>query len=263
MMRVYGFAAVWLAVAVVYGRPSIAQDPRPNETASRVRTAERRQYPAAVIRDECIEFTEVRRGNDSSDFRDCKVSESGQFGAAAGQTYYYALYCLIPSDEPDNGRCADDSFAARYYKSRALAIFTRDRSADNVQLLFERATPDIGTLLYKKPEIIQSPAGTLLYLPIMVDGTGAGNESEYYQLGTTGWESIDASEWLKDLQQRIPGGLQIWKGVWPNVESMQAEAGLYRDGDANCCPTGGTARIQLAIRSRQFIIDSVVIDKAR
>jgi hypothetical protein len=85
MRRVYGFVVTCLAAGVVYGATS--QDPRPNEAASRVRAAERRQYPAALIRDECIEFTELRRG---SDFRECKVSESGQFGEAGGQTYYYA-----------------------------------------------------------------------------------------------------------------------------------------------------------------------------
>ncbi|MFN7992580.1 MAG: hypothetical protein U0Q18_03220 [Bryobacteraceae bacterium] len=44
---------------------------------------------------------------------------------------------------------------------------------------------------------------------------------------------------------------------------MPAEAGLYREGDANCCPTGGTARTQLAIRSNRFEIESITIDDPR
>ena len=121
-------------------------------------------------------------------------------------------------------------------------------------------TSDIGTVYYEKPEIVHNINGTLLDLPIAVDGTGHGNESEYYIREASKWELIESEAWLKDLQTRIPLNLQSWKGAWPNLNTMQAQVSLYRDGDGNCCGTGGTARVRLAIRSRQFVIDSVDIE---
>ena len=103
----------------------------------------------------------------------------------------------------------------------------------------------------------------VLNLPIAWEGTAHGNDSEYYIREAGKWERIEAEEWLKELRTRIPPGLEIWKGVWPKLETMEAEAGLYRGGDSNCCPSGGVARIRLAIRSRQFVIDSVVAETGR
>jgi hypothetical protein len=42
---------------------------------------------------------------------------------------------------------------------------------------------------------------------------------------------------------------------------MTVSAGLYRDGDANCCPTGGTAFIELTIKDDQLKIKSLEFNK--
>jgi hypothetical protein len=215
------------------------------------------------IRNQCLEFTELKRGDEPSDLRDCRVSEFGEFGSTDGQTYYYALYCLIPNYAPDEGQCNDGSFNASYHRQRGLAIFVHDASSSNARLLFERVAGDIESLRYEQPQIIRAAAGTLLYLPVAVDGTGHFNESEYFLRDRGAWEPVEAEKWLEDLRRRIPAGLEIWKGVWPNLQTMKAVAGLYSSGDANCCPTGGTARIGLAIRSRHVVIQSLVVEKAQ
>jgi hypothetical protein len=256
-MRAEMFA---VSLIVLFGKLLMAQSAEP---PSRQNTIDRRQFSMALIRNQCIEFTEVKRGNEPDDLRDCRVSEFGEFEAIDGQTYYYALYCLIPNDATDKGQCGDLSFSALYHRHRGLAVFTQDRSSGDIRLLFERVSNDIGALIYEKPQIISGRDRTLLYLPIALDGTGNGNESEYYLREKGKWEPIESQGWLSDLQSRIPAGLQIWKGVWPKLDTMEAEAGLYRKGDANCCPTGGTALIRLAIRSRQFVIDSVAFESDR
>jgi hypothetical protein len=111
-----------------------------------------------------------------------------------------------------------------------------------------------------KPEIIRNQFGTLLYLPIRVDGTGHMNESEYYVRQNGKWERIDSESWRSDLGKRIPPGLELWKGVWPDLHTMRAEAMLYRSNDANCCPSGGIARIRFSIRAKKFVLQSVVVD---
>jgi putative endonuclease len=254
-----GFSTV--CVVVLCGGMATAHSPRVAQPARSNSANGNRQFSLNVIRDRCLDFTDVKQGSGPSDFRECRVSEFGEFGVVDGETYYYALYCLIPSYTTEKGECGDDSFIARYHRARGLAVFVRNPSRENARLLFERVDPEIGTVYYEKPEIVHNPAGTLLYLPVAIDGTGRGNESDYYLRETGEWVPLETAAWLAALLKRIPAGLEIWKGVWPDLRTMRAEAGLYRAGDANCCPTGGVARVRLAIRSRQLVIDSVVIDK--
>jgi hypothetical protein len=223
-----------------------------------------RQFSLAAVRSGCIDFTDVKRGNDPSDLRDCRVSEFGEIGSVDRETYYFAIYCLIPNDAQDRGTCGDASFSARYYERRGLAVFAGAPSSQSVRLVFERAGGEPGLLVYpRKPEIIRSGAVTLLHLLIAIDGTANGNASEYFVREGTQWHPIESESWLADLRQRIPAGLQIVKGVWPDLKTMQADAALYREGDANCCPTGGTARVRLAIRMHRLVIDSVVMQDRR
>jgi len=213
-------------------------------------------FSMATIRDRCIAFDQLKEGRD---YRECRVSEFDEIGTVDSERYYYAIYCLMAPDAA--GRCGGESAEARYYRERAVAIFTRRVSSERAQLMFARADEDLGIFSYEKPRFVQTPAGLVLEIPIVVDGTGHGNATEYYLRASGAWMPIESEAWTADLQKRLPDGLQIWKGVWPDLGTMSAETGLYRDGDANCCPTGGTARIHLAIRERRFVIDSLVIDR--
>lgn len=218
-------------------------------------------FPLEILRKQCIPFQELKRGNEPDNLRDCRVSEFGEFASLDGETYFYAAYCLIPNYEPDKGTCGDGSFNASYYARRGLAIFV-SAPTGAARLRFERVSGDVGALVYPyKPEIVRSKSGTMLYLPIAVDGTGHGNQSEYFLRENGDWTPIEAESWLKDLVRRLPAGRQVWKGVWPNLHTLEAVAGLYRQGDANCCPSGGKAHIQLAIRSKRFVIDSITFEK--
>jgi hypothetical protein len=51
----------------------------------------------------------------------------------------------------------------------------------------------------------------------------------------------------------------IWKSVWPDFRKMTAETGLYRNGDANCCPTGGRALIALKVEQNRLVATDIKI----
>lgn len=203
----------------------------------------------------CEGFLERNR---ISDIADCAVSESGAIGAIAGRTYHYALFCLVP-DYATEKKCA----AASYYNDRGLAVFYQDKGNRQQMLYMERGDDDIGTNIYAKPELVRNSFGQFLYIPIRVDGTGNFNASEYYLWNDERreWTLLDATSWLKDLQKRLPPGLSIWKGVWPDIATMTAEAGLYHQDDGNCCPTGGIAEITLSLKNNRFMLKSFKIRK--
>jgi hypothetical protein len=217
------------------------------------------QYTPSAIRTQCIDFKTINRGNGEDDYSDCAVSESGEIGNVDGKTYIYAIYCLIPTRSSNDGKCGGRSFTAGYHRARGLAIFVRDSASDDMRLLTQRVDLDLGLYYYEKPEIIRTAAGDIFEIPIVVDGTGHFNESEYYLWENLEWRRLDSMSWLNELSRQIPLGLAMWKGVWPNLTTMEAIAGLYRRDDANCCPTGGEVRVKLAIRSGQFVIESVAV----
>jgi hypothetical protein len=210
--------------------------------------------------EKCIDFSEVKIGTQEWEAAECAVSESGSFGTVEGQTYYYALYCLIPNYSKDKGKCGSDTFAARYHSSRGLAVFVQEGASNTAGLVFERASSEIGAYVYEKPQIIRNGAGTILMLTIRIDGTGSGNASEYYVRKNGQWQRVESESWIVDVRKKIPAGLEIWKGIWPDMQTMTAKAGLYRKGDANCCPTGGEAKITLAIEDNRFVVRSVTVE---
>jgi hypothetical protein len=70
---------------------------------------------------------------------------------------------------------------------------------------------------------------------------------------------VDTTHWEKDLVARLPAGLAVWKGIWPDYRRMQATTGLYRSKDANCCPTGGTADIRLRLEGNRLVLASLKV----
>lgn len=126
--------------------------------AGHTKSAAYEQYSLETIRRECFAFAEVKR----SDLRECKVTEFGEIGIVGKQTYYYAIYCLVPVSAVQAGGCTGDSFNAHYFRARGLAIFVRDPSSgEKFRLHIERVGAEIGIFVYsEKPELIQNPSGT-------------------------------------------------------------------------------------------------------
>lgn len=225
-----------------------------------------RRYFIDTVRAQCIPFTDVAAdAAGRAGYRACAVSGFGDMGVVDGMAYHYAMYCLIPAyaDSAAGTSCGGDSFNAQYHWARGVIVFAGDSGRSDVDVAFERVSAEVGNYIYRAPSIERTDAGTMLYLPIAVDGTGNYNASEYYLRADGEWRRIEAEGWLVELRARLPPGRAIWKGVWPDPRTLRAEAGLYREGDGNCCPTGGTARIQLAIRDARFELVSVEFDPAR
>ncbi|MGR0481306.1 MAG: hypothetical protein ACTFAL_07880 [Candidatus Electronema sp. V4] len=117
--------------------------------------------PVQAIDTGCEAF--IKR-NKIKDVRECTVSETGTIGTVDGQTYDYALYGLDFGDLSASG----------------LSIFFHAASDKQVKLLFDRYNKEnAGSFVYEQPAMATHSFGTLLHVPIRVDGTGHFNESEY------------------------------------------------------------------------------------
>jgi hypothetical protein len=219
-------------------------------------------HTLSAVRERCIPLSNLHQGSGPADYRECAVAAFGDLGIVDGESYFFAVYCLIPNWSPiEDGVCAGDGFNAQRYDSQAVVVFA-GRDSTRLRVEFERAHEEIGLQRYIDPSISDSPAGTLLELPIAMDGTGNYNVSEYYLREDGGWQRIESESWLKDLDAKLPAGLEVWKGVWPDPATLRAKTGLWKEGDGNCCPTGGVAHIQLGIRGRKFVLESLTVAPA-
>jgi hypothetical protein len=223
-----------------------------------------REYRVEEIGAKCVEFEIVKQGKGPFDYRECRVTESGEFGMVDGDRYYYATYCLMPNHAEKESKCGDKSGTGFYNSHRGMVVFERDQLSGNAKVVYRLAGAEIGLLHFrKKPLIVRHGGETLLWLPVTVDGTGHYNDSRYYVWRAGRWERIDGTSWGGDLTRRLPAGLEIWKGIWPDLTTMTAEVGLYRQGDANCCPTGGVARVRLRVGATGLEMESVEFEAAK
>lgn len=113
---------------------------------------------------------------------------------------------------------------------------------------------------YEPPTLNQDG---LLHVEGYTAGTGAFNADLVYRLDDTGmtWQKIDVDSWLASINDFLPPGLGIWKGVDYDFESAwrgySASTSLWRSDDANCCATGGSAVIHFDLGKDSITVDTV------
>ena len=105
----------------------------------------------------------------------------------------------------------------------------------------------------------------VLHQPGYGQGTGVANADRLYQRDpdTGDFIAVDMDQWKDTIGDRLPQGLGIWKGVaydfsrpWAGYEAV---TNLWKDDDANCCPSGGVATIKLEIQDHVLVATDVVL----
>jgi hypothetical protein len=98
--------------------------------------------------------------------------------------------------------------------------------------------------------------GEFLVIPGRYAGTGSFTDDHVFmpRMGR-GWTPIRAGQtedggaapWVGQLIDRLPPGLGIWKGIRIDYTSLTGTTAVWRDGDANCCPSGGELWFRLRV----------------
>ena len=100
---------------------------------------------------------------------------------------------------------------------------------------------------FEAPTIFSTPGGVFVAAKGEQAGTASANADVLFRLDGDHWTEIETESWTQELANQLPVGLGVWKGVdfiWPE---MFASSALWRDDDANCCPTGGQALIDFDV----------------
>jgi hypothetical protein len=122
---------------------------------------------------------------------------------------------------------------------------------------------DFEGVLYEPPVVFRQDDSLYVAVAGRSVGTGSFNVDRLFRWVPNAPEplvQIDNETWLDTLDQHLPPGLSVWKGVAFNYPSLSAETALWRDQDGNCCPTGGQAVIGFEIRGNALVVTDVESD---
>jgi uncharacterized protein len=165
----------------------------------------------------------------------CHVEESGKVGG--GDKLSYQLQGFFDGDLRMNG---------------GAVIF-----AEAAATLSPLLTAFDDTTHYNQPEVVRSAAGTLLWIPGHMEGTGNFNTGRLYIWSDGVWQDVDTKSWQGDMARRFPHGLYAAKGIYPDYRTMTGATPLWRPEDANCCAKGGRATFRLGLKDRRLGLDDL------
>lgn len=190
-------------------------------------------------------------------YKECRLRGVRPAGTAAGQSWFAAEYCLAPNDNEDSGCEAGRSDEGR----NEIAVLVFSRAGAGAPLTLRLDYSDEGGNPFGGVQARDTPSGALLEVAFRLSGTGNLNASAYYLWRHGGWRRLDADAWIEDLQRRLPKGLGVWKGLWPDLERMAVDSPVWKDGDGNCCPSGGSVQVELAVDGDRLVIRSLKIGR--
>ena len=179
----------------------------------------------------------------------CRVRQSGPLGTVGGRRLHYAIYLHLPTAEPadsEEGRQTVLVFAAGPDGRFALQL------ADFRDAVF-----------CAEPVLLARRQGPILQMPCHESGTGNINAEAVFAWRDGAWRALDIQSWTADLARRLPAGLQVWKGVYPDYVGLTARSPLWRPGDGNCCPSGGAARMTFAWQGDRLALRGIRVVRGR
>ncbi|MES2036094.1 MAG: hypothetical protein V4466_18150 [Pseudomonadota bacterium] len=171
----------------------------------------------------------------------CKVESSGP---VPGSAPYGGLFFQL------QGPSSEDGF------TRGVVVLQADRPGflKPVMWNFDGDIP-------APPEVVASPAGPLLIVPSIHGGTGVFNAELIFRPVAGGWRDLEIDAWRKPFDRQLPAGVGVWKGVIYDWKTLTMETMLWKDDDANCCPSGGSAEAAFAIQGDRLTLKSMSVDR--
>lgn len=191
-----------------------------------------------------------------SKYSSCKMTALRTLGRLGDKDWFAAEYCMAPRAITE-ARCDGGLFPMDMNDVTVLVL--AQSPADQVVRLVLRHGSE--SAMAGETAHYRTDYGDMLEIPLYLAGTGHFNGSAYYLWQRDHWQPVDFKHWQRDLQKRLPKGLGVWKGPWPDLRKMHFESSLWRDSDANCCPTGGTVEAELGLDGTRLLIRALKIQR--
>ena len=186
----------------------------------------------------CVQTDKIKFGANAR-WTNCSVTKGRWFATLDFIDMYQAQYCLGKGD----GAC----------EQRAFLVFGNRAYTPNAKVMLQQFDP--GAAEYEQPLLLQTKYGDILTLSARLPGGGA--SKHYYRWQSGRWLPVEARGWLRDLSKRLPKGETIKGDVWPDMDSMSAQATLTSAGGSG--PGGKVANVELGIAKDRFTVKKVTL----
>lgn len=107
------------------------------------------------------------------------------------------------------------------------------------------------------PHLVDNGEDIILHFPARTAGTGEGNADALFMYRGGAWVNIGMTTWKDELPARLPQGMGLWKGVDYGYHGLSSSFPVWRDDDANCCPTAGEAYASFTIANNRLAIETL------
>ncbi len=119
---------------------------------------------------------------------------------------------------------------------------------------------------YEAPTLLMVEGALYVAVAGRMQGTGNGNADALFRWSPGAAEplvQVDNWSWRDQLVERLPAGLEVWKGVdFHYADSdLWAWTKLWQSTDGNCCPSGGEATLGLEIRDDALVLVGVSVNE--
>lgn len=94
----------------------------------------------------------------------------------------------------------------------------------------------------------------------LIPGTGNNYYEDYFWLSSAGAVRIDIEAITEAAKSILPSGSGIWKGGGLDMRSLGYHTPVWKESDANCCPSGGTVDVKFRLDSGRILITSKQFD---
>ena len=189
----------------------------------------------------CVQAGKIKFGPNAK-FSECSVTRGRWVATLDFIDMYQAQYCL--------GKVAGEC------DQRAFTLFGNRAYTPNATVMLQRIDP-AGTE-YDDPRLVQTKYGDILTLSARLpDGSESKN---YYRWQSGKWVPVESRAWLRELARQLPKGEAInAAAVWPDADSMSAQAKLYRAGGA---ASDKAAKVELAVSKDRFTVKKVTLTQS-
>lgn len=189
------------------------------------------------VQEHCVQVGDITFGAGGR-WANCHVTRGRWVATIELVDIYQAQYCL-----------GND---AQTCDKKALVLFGNRAYTKDANVLLMRI--DAASTEYDDPLVV-------ILGDERVMSVSAHNAAEvankYYLWRTDHWQAMAPHDWQHDLATKLPAGKSLRQPVWPDLESMSAQAKLFLEKDADCCPTGGLANVDFDLVKEQFFVKKV------
>ncbi|HSF96877.1 MAG TPA: hypothetical protein VLA52_17760 [Thermohalobaculum sp.] len=182
---------------------------------------------------------------------DCTLVTEGMLRSGQGNgDVAWQLYRWVPTV----GEAPSALYDTPPYNQTAVTLSLAARPGDPP---FWAEHYDMGIAWFETPYLAHNQKyGEFLVVPGRFAGTGSFLDDRVFlpnhgrgwtRIGAAGLDPETGAGWIDGLRPHLPPGHGIWKGISVDYATLTGSSAVWRDGDANCCPSGGEIRFRLQV----------------